>query len=448
MLGIENREGINLIKAANMNGRNHRSLIWLILILCGVASRVDAGDDPARLQETAVQDWNALRSQVLELSQLTDAPKMYEAEGFAAEGDIKPIYFDGLPWQGKPTRIFAWLGMPQPNLENPGGKVPGVVLVHGGGGTAFKEWVKKWNEQGCAAISIAVEGQTDRRDASGKSWERHDWAGPARVGIYGDTDEPLADQWMYHAVADTVLANSLLRNLPQVDSDRVGVMGISWGGVITSTVIGVDDRFSFAIPTYGCGGLATSQNQYGRALGENSFYQEVWDPLVRMKRAKMPVLWLSWTGDLHFPLDAQSRCYTTAPGPHLLALLPNMRHGHAPGWNPPDSYAFAKSVVDTGTPWCEQLGVKVDGDVARISFDSNRPIEQATLVTTTGMGFTGDREWSESPANLRQNQTRVIVEATIPPGTTAWFTRLKSGGLIACSDFHETEQGVRNDLKD
>ena len=153
MLGIENREGINLIKAANMNGRNHRSLIWLILILCGVASRVDAGDDPARLQETAVQDWNALRSQVLELSQLTDAPKMYEAEGFAAEGDIKPIYFDGLPWQGKPTRIFAWLGMPQPNLENPGGKVPGVVLVHGGGGTAFKEWVKKWNEQGFAAIA-------------------------------------------------------------------------------------------------------------------------------------------------------------------------------------------------------------------------------------------------------------------------------------------------------
>ena len=39
--------------------------------------------------------------------------------------------------------------------------VPGVVLVHGGGGTAFSEWVTEWTNRGYAAISIAVEGQTD-----------------------------------------------------------------------------------------------------------------------------------------------------------------------------------------------------------------------------------------------------------------------------------------------
>ncbi len=61
--------------------------------------------------------------------------------------------------------------------------------------------------------------------------------GPSRSGIYGDSAEPLSDQWMYHAVADCILANSLLRALPGVDPDRVGLMGFSWGGVITSTVI-------------------------------------------------------------------------------------------------------------------------------------------------------------------------------------------------------------------
>ena len=188
-------------------------------------------------------DWSAQREQVLALGTLNAAPAMYDAEGFASDDGIKAIFFDVRSWKGTPTRAFAWLGVPTKRE----GKVPGVVLVHGGGGTAFREWVKKWNDHGFAAISIAVEGQTDERDpANPRAWQRHAWAGPARDGIYGDSAEPLADQWMYHAVADTVLANSLLRSLPEVDADKVGLMGISWGGVITSTVIGIDPRFAFA----------------------------------------------------------------------------------------------------------------------------------------------------------------------------------------------------------
>ena len=37
------------------------------------------------------------------------------------------------------TKVFAWLGMP----ANVSGKVPGVVLVHGGGGSASKDWVER-----------------------------------------------------------------------------------------------------------------------------------------------------------------------------------------------------------------------------------------------------------------------------------------------------------------
>jgi dipeptidyl aminopeptidase/acylaminoacyl peptidase len=84
---------------------------------------------------------------------------------------------------------------------------------------------------------------------------------------------------MYHAVADTILAHSLLRSHPRVDPKKVGVMGISWGGVIVSTVVGIDTRFAFGIPTYGCGNLADAANQYGKALGDNTVYREIWDPV-------------------------------------------------------------------------------------------------------------------------------------------------------------------------
>ena len=377
-----------------------------------------------------------LRGRALALGQLTDPPIVRDAVGFAEESGVKPVFYDALPWKGKPTRVFAWLGLP----EQHDGKVPGIVLVHGGGGTAFKEWVTKWNQHGFAAISIAVEGQTDRTKLNakrGNRWQRHQWAGPSRIGIFADSDEPLEDQWIYHAVADTVLASSLLRSLPEVDADKVGVMGISWGGVVTSTVIGIDDRFAFAIPTYGCGHLFDADNQWGRALGDNSLYRKVWDPMVRMERARMPVLWLSWPKDSHFPLDCQAACYRAMPGPRMVALISGMGHSHPAGWNPPDSYAFAQCIAKTGIPWIRQIANRQKDGTVEVEFSSTRPLEQATLIWTPDTGFTGSRTWNESPASLESRGKNVVTSAPLPPSARAWFINVRSKGLTASSEYFE-----------
>ena len=278
--------------------------------LLAALSALSALADPA----APAADFARLRAQVAALADLTSPPAVHAAAGVAPAGALHPLFFDGLPHQGKPTRVFAWLGLPPARS----GKVPGVVLVHGGGGTAFKEWVQKWNEQGFAAISLAVEGQTDERIPGappGAQWQRHAAPGPARTGTYGDSSAPLADQWMYHAVADVVLAHSLLRSRPEVDATRVGVCGISWGGVITATVVGIDSRFAFGIPIYGCGGLDRAADHYVRALRDNPLYREVWEPLLRLPRATMPLLWLTGPRDAHFPLDVQQASYRAAPGP-------------------------------------------------------------------------------------------------------------------------------------
>ena len=380
-------------------------------------------------------DFAVQREQVLALGSLTNPPALHAAGGFAKDGGVRAIFFEALPWKGKPTRVFAWLGLP----EQSKGKVPGVVLVHGGGGTAFKEWVQKWNQRGYAAISIAVEGQTSepgaKKSSGRQGWKRHNWPGPERAGIYADSAEPLAEQWMYHAVADTVLANSLLRSLPEIDAAKVGLMGISWGGVITSTVIGIDPRFAFAIPTYGCGHLFDADNQYGRALGSNALYCEVWDPMVRMARAKMPVMWFSWPEDAHFPLDCQAACYRAAPGPHMLALIPGLSHGHGSAYNPPDSYAFAEAIVRDGKPWCVQSSAQQVRGAVSVEFSATRPLERAVLISTTGTGFTGQRKWLEAPARLEQRGATWRVTATLPAGTTAWFVNVRSATLAASSDY-------------
>lgn len=386
----------------------------------------------------AAADHAALRAEVDALARLTAPPAEHPAEGFAPEGALRPLFFEALPWQGKPTRVFAWLGVPPAPAA--GGRLPGIVLVHGGGGTAFKEWVKKWNDHGFAAIAIAVEGQTDERlpgAPAGAQWRRHAWAGPARTGIYGDSDQPLADQWMFHAAAGTILAHSLLRAQPGVDPARIGLGGISWGGVITSTVIGLDARFAFAIPIYGCGHLADAGNQYGRALGGSALYREVWDPMVRLPRVRVPVLWLSWPGDQHFPLDCQAASYRAASGPRMVALIPDMRHSHPAGWNPPDSYAFAESIVRTGRPWLRVTKQTATGGEVTVELESAKALDAATLVTTTGVGFTGTRPWTMTRAKLEPQGARWIVTAMLPHEARAWFVNVRSGPLTASSDFHE-----------
>ena len=363
-------------------------------------------------------------------------PAVHEASGFQADGTVRPIFFDALDWEGKPTRVFAWIGLPaDASMEKP---VPGIVLIHGGGGTAFKEWVKKWNAEGFAAISIAVEGQTDKKrevENPGQSWQAHENGGPARSGIYGDSAKPLEDQWMYHAVADTILANTLLRSLPEVDPAKVGIMGVSWGGVITSTVIGIDPRFAFAIPTYGCGGLHKADNQYGKTLGGNDTYQKIWDPNLRLAKANMPVLWFSWTGDEHFPMDCLEASRKKVAGVSVAALVPQMGHGHEPAWDRPESYAFAKSIVQDGKPWCVPDSTKIEGGTLTVVFTSSKPLDSATLISTTGTGFTANREWIETPAVLTQENGKWIATAPVPPGTTACFINVSSGKLVATSDY-------------
>ena len=204
----------------------NRLSIVLVAALCFWGTSVQA-------KEWTKKELRDASSKIVALGELETAPVVRNESGDVFEitpGEMHALYFDALEYEGNATRAFALIQLPEgASAEN---KVPGIVLVHGGGGSAFDEWVTRWVERGYAAISIAVEGQTNERyekESGKKAWKQHDWAGPHRTGIYADMSKVIEEQWMYHAVADTVLANSLMRSLPEVETSKVGIMGISWG---------------------------------------------------------------------------------------------------------------------------------------------------------------------------------------------------------------------------
>ena len=407
--------------------------------------------------------FDAERETLSSLSSLTTAPAHYTTAtgsetNLLSPGETKAIYFDALDYKGSATRVFAHIGIPsEASAATP---VPGIVLVHGGGGTAFSAWVERWKERGYAAISIAVEGQNDETATqndidSGQSvgtWRKHEAAGPQRTGAYNDYAQSLEAQWMYHAVADTILAHSLLANLPEVNPEQIGLMGISWGGVIAATTMGLDSRIAFAIPVYGNGHKFDIPNYFGSALKNNELYREVWDPMQWIAASQAPTLWLTWLRENNFSLDSQAATYFRASGSRMVSIVPDMGHGHVAAWNRPESYDFADAVVQTGIPWCSQESVYEENNIAEATFSSTRPLTSATLYYTTDTGWTGEFAWDQKEVTSIEEVApgRWTMAAIIPTNATAWLFVVRAAADAQSNTFgySDTELVVSSDYKE
>jgi dienelactone hydrolase len=84
-------------------------------------------------------------------------------------------------------------------------------------------------------------------------WMSHPDGGPRGWGRPDMVDEPIKDQWPYHAVAAVMRSHSFIRSLECVDESKIGVTGVSWGGFLTCVAAAADERFAFAASVYGCG---------------------------------------------------------------------------------------------------------------------------------------------------------------------------------------------------
>lgn len=366
------------------------------------------------------------------LPDLQKAPRMTEVP--TQEPGVRALFFDSVPWRGKPTRVFAYYSAPQ------GKKLPAIVLIHGGGGTAFAEWVRQWNRRGYAAIAIDTCGAKPELVSAGDPWKparhRHSDGGPDGWGGFDQIDQPITDQWTYHAVSAAILAHSLIRSFPEVDARRIGVTGISWGGYLTAILSGIDQRLRFAIPVYGCGFLGEDSGwlETFRKLGpeKSARWLRLWDPSVYLPASRIPMLWVSGANELSYPIGSLQKSYRLPTGPHTLTLRVNMQHGHRQGAEPREIVAFADSIVRGGKP----LPTIVEATGDKVRYRSKRRITKAELNYTEGAGPWGSRKWTAVPAKL--DTKRQVAIAEVPRTSTAWYFNLSDEQQLLVSSPHQT----------
>ncbi len=447
MIGVQVAEQIRPALARGNCMNINRAQQWapliifaLLLIAVGCAMHEDEYQTELAFLETSFAN----------LVSKSEAPRAYDLE--QRPDGLFRLYLDGAVYKGSATRIFAIYKLPDTPLQSDRimpGRIPAVVLIHGGGGTAFAEWVRRWNDAGFAAIAIAVEGQTDGIVDPGlhgpERWERHPSGGPPRSGIYSDFDEPIADEWMFHAVFAAIQANNFLHSRAEVDPANVGIVGISWGGVITATTIGFDQRFSFAVPIYGSGHLPEIPNQYGRSLAANPEYAEHWEPALRLHKFAKPTLWLTGRAENNFFLPAQAASYRSVGGDVSVSIKPNLRHGHEAGWNESEPYSFASAVTRSGrSPYVPQEAAQTGDGSYVVSFQVSKELtpDVAVVFVTMEQIVNPETRWQQLSADIvmvDEELTTVEVHVrSIPEDTAHWFIGLslvhkESGKVLTAS---------------
>ncbi len=372
-----------------------------------------------------------------DLKALSKVPEVFLADDLQVEG-VKSFFFEGPAYKGKATRVFAYYGVPKVGPSQTDEKLPAMVLIHGGGGTAFDRWVKVWNSRGYAAIAMDLCGCVPV-GTYGK-WKRHDHGGPAGWDAsFTQLDDPIEDQWTYHAVSAVALAHSLIRSYPEIDSNRIGATGISWGGYLTCVVAGVDSRFKFAAPVYGCGYLGDNSVWLPRfeGLGKEkaALWLKQWDPSLYLSKAEMPLLWVNGTNDFAYPMDSWQKSYMLPKSPRTLCLRVRMPHGHGPaGENPEEIHIFANSILRGGKPLATITGQGVMTDEAWVTFKSEVPIVKAELCFTRSTGKWQDRPWETIPASIAANDSRVT--AKLPTDAKVFYVNLFDDRQCAVSSQH------------
>lgn len=349
----------------------------------------------------------------------------YEADAERDRSEeIRAIWYTTY-YKGEGTKAFAYLGIPAgASAENP---APAVLLLHGGAGTAYYEWVEMWVNRGYVALAPDLEGHVPLESgrmssAPAELYERSAYPAPQNKN-YGDAALPLDETWMYYAASTAILGNSLLHSLDMVDRYKIGVCGVSWGGVVTSVVSGYDDRFAFSIPIYCSLNVGEEKGILGDAYRANPAAL-VWDDDRGLAARETPILFYIANTDSVSACSASSvsETYERCKNARML-IVDGLLHSQYHAATAVETYFFADSIVKNGAAF-SAITTEPDQDGTSVVYRGDAAVE-ATLWYTDAEITQTTPEWSSRRCAV--NGTSVAY--SVPEGAKYFYIHIDDGGL-------------------
>jgi hypothetical protein len=350
-----------------------------------------------------------------------DVPDIYKIPAYktVSRDSAIGVIYQGLLYKGKLKNVYAYYSSPGilAGDETKDHNLPAVVLVHGGGGTAFKNWAIMWAKKGYAAIAMDLRGNDGTKKHIEGGFDE-----PGSLTPYFTITPGLNEQWMYQAAADVIMAHNLIRSFKGVDSNRTALTGISWGGVISCLLAGVDNRYKAVVPVYGCGFLfhnsAMLKDLNKLSITDKETWIRQYDPSQYLVRAKMPLLFINGTNDGNFFLDSYAKSYRLVKN-RTLSIKIGLKHNHSYGWGNEEIFYFVNSYLNKTAP-LPKLGPAIKkGRLMTSKITASVPVDKAYLnYTRDTTSIWQNKKWGSTEINLKNKQ---FIATELPPGITAWY---------------------------
>ena len=331
------------------------------------------------------------------LEELSAAPAYAELDDpVTAQPGLKSLMVSGKGPNGSKAEFFCYYGRPEGPV--PKGGFPGVVMVHGGGGTAYPNYTKDWIGLGFAVISIDWYNQ---RPAPGLTNAPSSEISVPRIALEGGRRQDHVAN-----VANMVLAHSLLRSFPEVNRDRTVFVGLSWGSWYGVCVSAVDDRFKGCVEIY-CGDWNT---------GRKKFFQLVNGRFLPY--AKVPMWWAVSTNDQNVTPRTSQDGFDACADVAGAAIVNRLPHSHI-GFDFPSVRRMAKCFTGGAKPLPRLTRGRIEGGVVSAEIlDPGAGVASAKLGYTTSTNLpTWKREWKYAPAKVEGRR----VSAALPPDTVQCY---------------------------
>lgn len=331
---------------------------------------------------------------------------------------VKGLFYNSVPYNGKPTKVAGYIGFPEGATAT--NKVPAIVLVHGAGGTAFPEWVKYWNELGFAAICMDLEGAEPIEGVcygnplhNARNRYENDsvyTAGPTNCSV-SDGAKAIEEQFVYHATSAVIKATSLICSFDCVDIRKVGITGVSWGSIISSIVIGYDDRLTFGMPVYGGVSITEScssfQNMYYQHYSEEDValgnaMRARWDTLDALKQTECKTFFITSNNDFAFSMDIASRCAEASSG--LSVYKFGFKHSNGYGAEEENLVNFARFSCGMDAEFVEIVKQPtMDDPTITVKRHGGAKISSVRVYYTMSEKTDGNADWNYVSVPAKQN---------------------------------------------
>lgn len=318
-----------------------------------------------------------------------------------AAGPVQRLSWHGPAYDGEATRVEALFATPG-SLSGDSARdasLPGVVLLHGGGGKAYPAWVRLWAEAGYAAVAPDMSG-------------RHGGPPDSAGGRFARLAEPSAAHWNAHALHAARSAVAWLRARDDVRADAVAVVGTSWGGVHALRLAALDPELAAVVSVYGTG-LNDRNGVIAAKLrvlppDQAARWMALYDPAAPLATSAVPVLLASATDDANFPLDVLLGTHAARPEGTTLSVALHREHDHATAWGLPEVRRFVDARVGLGPPLMALGTPRVAGAELEVAVGGGPPVSAEVLE---GRGPPGALVWSARPAELRASGRLLVAPA-------------------------------------